>query len=377
MFPRNRPGWESTLDHGSEMIPARLDLTDLCISPLTAIREAIARIDRNQLGIIFVVDEKFRLIGAVNDGDLRRAMLASVSIDEPLQVILDRKTGSEYALPVTAALGTPRAELLRLLREKQVRRLPLVDAEGRLRDVVLIEDFVERETLPVEALVMAGGFGTRLRPLTDQIPKPMLPVGGRPLLETIILRLREAGIRKVYLTTHYMPEKIVEHFENGCKWGVDIVYIHEKKPLGTAGALSLLPPLASPLLVINGDILTSMNFRSIFEYHHGYGADFTLAVRNFHMEVPYGVVECEDNQVINLREKPVITYLINAGIYLMEPAVIDRIPKDRFFNMTDLLPLLVQEGRRVISFPVREYWVDIGQHEDYARAKLDAGPCLD
>lgn len=359
------------------MTACRNDFTDLYVFPDTSIREAIAQIDRNLLGIVFVVDEGFHLVGAVNDGDLRRAMLAAVSIDAPIQLLLDQKSGSEYAAPISAPRGTPRAELLRILRDKQIRRLPLLDADGRLCEIVLIEDFVEQDILPVEAMVMAGGFGTRLRPLTDNIPKPMLPVGGRPLLETIIVRLREAGIRKISLTTHYMPEKIVKYFENGWKWGVEIAYIHEKMPLGTAGALSLLPPLASPLLVINGDILTNVNFRSFYEYHRAHGADFTLAVRQFHMEVPYGVVECDGNAVKSLKEKPVLSYLINAGIYLLEPSVIRCIPENRPFNMTDLLAWLLERGRRVISFPVREYWIDIGQHEDYARAKLDAGVAWD
>jgi dTDP-glucose pyrophosphorylase/CBS domain-containing protein len=353
------------------------ELTDLCVSPRTPIREAIVRIDKNTLGIVFVVDESFRLVGAVNDGDLRRAMLAAVDIEAPIQVLLDQKLGSPYALPVSAPLGTPRAELLRILLETQIRRLPLVDEEMRLCDVVLVEDFFEKDALPVEAMVMAGGLGTRLRPLTDKIPKPMLPVGGRPLLETIVLRLREAGIRKVYLTTHYMPEIIVDYFGDGGKWGVDIAYLHEEEPLGTAGALGLLRQPTSPLLVINGDILTSLNFRVLYEYHKTQTAEFTLGVRHFHMEVPYGVVECEDNEVKALREKPVFTYLVNAGIYLMEPEVIDRVPKNTPYNMTDLLSLLMQEDRRVISFPVREYWLDIGRHDDYAQAELDVEDMLD
>ena len=221
----------------------------------------------------------------------------------------------------------------------------------------------------MSAVVMAGGFGTRLRPLTDHVPKPMLPVGDRPLLERTLERLRDAGIHSVSITTHYLADAIVGHFGDGHAFGLHLDYVAEDRPLGTAGALAQIGKFDGTLLVLNGDILTGVDFRDMLAFHRMHGADATVAVRRYEVPVPYGVVECEDGLVREVREKPSLHLLINAGMYLLEPAVRDYIPEGQCFDMPQLLQRLLRDQRRVVSFPVLEYWVDIGQPPDYAFAQ--------
>jgi NDP-sugar pyrophosphorylase family protein len=218
---------------------------------------------------------------------------------------------------------------------------------------------------------MAGGFGQRLRPLTDEAPKPMLPVNGRPLMEHIIEQLRKAGINQVSIATHYKPEVITNHFGDGRALGVNINYIFEDHPLGTAGALGLMVAPTSPILVINGDILTQLDFRVMHAFHETHGALLTVGVRKYDLQIPYGVVELKGLEIVRLEEKPVQTVLVNAGIYLLESEVYHYIPRGAPCDMTDLIQTLVRAGKRVISFPICEYWMDIGNLQDYQRAGHD------
>jgi len=223
----------------------------------------------------------------------------------------------------------------------------------------------------LEAVIMAGGFGTRLQPLTNDTPKPMLPVGGRPLLEVAVSQLQRAGIRRVNVTTHYLPDKIVNHFGDGRRFGVELNYVNEESPLGTAGALQLLEPWSTTLLVMNGDILTDVNIRSLLSYHREHDAAFTVAVRQYEFRVPYGVVEGEEGMVRAIVEKPELSFFVNAGIYLIEPEVREFISPGFRLDMPDLVRSLIDAGRRVANFPVREYWLDIGRHTDYEQAQQD------
>lgn len=348
-----------------------VELDRFLITPDSPIRELMVCIDRNAKGIALVVDKERQLVGTVTDGDVRRAILAEVSLDAPVGELLARKAGSPYAQPVTALVGTERDQLLSLMQERSVRHVPLLDDSGRVVDLVTLDEMLPEQALPMQAVIMAGGLGTRLRPLTEDLPKPMLPVGGRPLLELIITQLRQAGIRQVNVTTHYQPEKIIEHFGDGQSFGVEINYVAEDRPLGTAGALGLMEAPGEPLLVINGDILTRVDFRAMLAYHRRHHADLTVAVRQYDLQVPYGVLECKGPHVRQLREKPSLRFLVNAGIYLLEPVVYHYIPSEKRFDMTDLIQRLLKDGRPVVSFPIVEYWLDIGQHADYAQAQED------
>lgn len=349
----------------------RSKLESLFIPPDSTVREAAACIDRNVRGIALVVNEDRRLLATITDGDIRRGLLAGVGLDAPVRALIERKAGTRYATPVTAPAGIPRPALINLMRETGVRHVPLVDRDGRVVQLAGLDDLLPDEHLPMQAVIMAGGFGTRLRPLTDHVPKPMLPVGGKPLLEWILRSLRGAGIRHVSITTHYKADQITGYFGDGTALGVELDYVVEEHPLGTAGALRLLDRPCEPVLVINGDILTRVDVRAMLAFHREHHADLTVAVRPYEQQVPFGVVECDGPRVRSLTEKPVQTYLVSAGIYLLDPSVWDLIPAGRRFDMPDLIQAALAAGRVVASFPVVEYWRDIGQPADYAAAQED------
>ncbi len=348
-----------------------VDLERVFISPEATIREIITGIDRGANGIALVVDEERRLISTVTHGDIRRAIFAGHSLDS---VVTDWNLfkGASYQQPVTAPVGTERATLLKLMQEQYVRQLPLLDGDGRVVDLVLMRDFGDVDTLPVTAVIMAGGFGARLRPLTEHAPKPMLPVANRPILEWIIDGLRRAGIRKIIITTYYKAEIIQNHLEDGSRFGVQIEYIHEDKLSGTAGALGLVRDWSQSLLVINGDILTRVDFRSMFDYHQEHQADLSMALREYHFQIPYGVVEMEGRHITTIKEKPSTTIFVNAGIYVLSPLVERYVTRGEFLDMPDLIKRAMADKRTVAGFPVHEYWLDIGQHAQYEQAQNDA-----
>jgi dTDP-glucose pyrophosphorylase/CBS domain-containing protein len=346
------------------------DLDRLLIQPNATIRKAIEAIDRGGVGIALLVDDKHHLIGTITDGDIRRAILDGVDQDAPATVLLKYRP-EEYRQPTAASVEATWSELLHLMQSKAIRHVPLLDDEGQVLDLVLLSELIEQPEPSLAAVVMAGGYGARLRPLTEDVPKPMLPVGGRPLMERIIEQLQAAGIRRVNVTTHYKPGVIAEHFGDGRQFGVEIDYVNEEQPLGTAGALGLMETPEETLLAINGDILTQLNLRAMFDFHQEHGADMTVGVRKYEFQVPYGVIETEGVEVSHLVEKPSLGFFINAGIYLLEPIVHRYIPNGRRFDMTDLIDCLLADERRIISFPIREYWIDIGQREDYEQAQND------
>lgn len=335
------------------------------------IRAAVACIDSNERGIAVVTDRDLRVIGTITDGDVRRCMLNGLGMDAPLREILEQKSRPRAARPVTASPDLPRTKLLEIMLEHSIRQVPIVDPDGRFLGLVTRDELLDTGRARVDAVVMAGGQGTRLRPLTADLPKPMLPVGERPLLEHILDQLRRSGITNVNVTTHYLADKIKEHFGDGQQYGLEINYVTEERPLGTAGAIGYLTPSESPLLVMNGDVLTGVDFRSMLSYHEEQKADLTVAVRRHEIQVPYGVIQANDGLVSSIEEKPTLALFVNAGIYLLEPRVAKTIPKGDRLDMTDVIGRLLAEGRRVASFPLREYWLDIGRPEDYRKANDD------
>lgn len=347
------------------------DLSNLCITPDDSIRHAIACIDRNEKGIVLVTDEGGRLIGTVSDGDIRRALLSKQNLEGPVRELLARKANSPYPQPVTALQGTPSAVLLQQMQEREIHQIPLLDEEERVVGLVTLDELLPNQVLPLQAVIMAGGYGTRLRPLTEEMPKPMLPVGDRPLMELIVGQLRQIGIRRVNVATHYLSGKIKEHFGDGHDFGIELSYVTEDRPLGTAGALGLMDAPENPLLIINGDILTRVNFKSMLAFHKEHKAALTVAVRKYDVNVPYGVIESEDGYVRGLVEKPLLNFLVNAGIYLLEPWAHRYIPNGEHSNMTDLIERLLAEGHTVASYPIMEYWLDIGTNVDYEQAQED------
>ena len=337
------------------------------------VRDVLRLINENQAGVAFLVDDTQRLQRAITDGDIRRAILAGHSVDSTIDCIGPAPEGRP---PTVAGLDESPAAIRQTMQRASVRQIPIVDHEYRVVDIILLDDLLLSDQPPVNAVVMAGGFGTRLRPLTEDLPKPMLPVGDRPLLERIISQLSTAGIYGVSVTTHFLPEVIKQHFGDGSEFGVDMNYVHEETPLGTAGALRMIPRPEGPLLVMNGDILTSIDFRNMTNFHNEHEADLTLAVRPYDVYVPYGVVETEGQFLRKLVEKPTYTHFVNAGIYLLSPDAFDFLGTEGRLDMTQLVDRLIKSGRNVVTFPVTEYWLDIGHIDDYNRAQRDAAEGL-
>ncbi len=345
------------------------DLESFCILRTGTVGDAAACMDRSRLGIVLLVDQDQKLLGTITDGDLRRAMLARISLENSLDAILEQKIGSAYAQPIAAHMGKSPGEYLQLLKKHGILHLPILDKNGCVVGLVSRDEFLPTPLLGLQAVVMAGGRGSRLLPLTENLPKPMLPVGDQPLLEIIINQLREIGVKRVNVTTHHCADKIEQHFGDGHQWGVDLTYVAEDRPLGTAGSLGLMQTPQDTTLVINGDILTQVNFQAMHAFHRALGADLTVAVRQYDVQVPFGVIDCEGTAVRRLREKPQLNFFVNAGIYLLEPVVYQHLVSGQRMDMTDLIQLLLDRGRPVASFPIREGWLDIGQPGDYEQAQ--------
>jgi len=339
------------------------------IGPAQTLRDALQCIDAGAEGIALVVDAHRKLLGTITDGDLRRAMLAGVDMDsETVAKLLGGRGGRR---PVTAHAGAGAGALRKLMKDHSLRHIPLVDDAGRVIELALLRELALGDELPLTAVVMAGGLGTRLRPLTETLPKPMLPVGDRPVMEHVVEQLQKVGISHVSITTHYKPEAIKAHFGDGRRFGLEIDYVNEEEPLGTAGALGLLKQPEGPVLVINGDVLTEVNFRSMFDYHVDNQAVMTVGVRQFELQVPYGVVDLEESRVTRLDEKPTYRFFINAGVYLIEPVVFTLITGEERLDANDLIERLIADGKKVIGFPIHEYWLDVGRPEDYRQANED------
>lgn len=344
----------------------------LCVAPKATTREVLAAINANGKGIVAVCDEEGRLLNTISDGDVRRALLNGISLTDPASRILRKKEEGKQPHALTAPVQSSPTTLLRLMKERGLRQIVLVDQAERVTGIVHIDALIPQASSLVRAVVMAGGQGTRLRPLTESMPKPMIPVGDKPLLEHIIVQLRSAGIRNVNVTTHYLSETIVDHFGNGEKLGVSIQYINEDTPLGTAGALRKLAQTGEPILVVNGDVLTDLNYRALVEFHLESGADMTVGLHQYEVPVPYGIVDVADGRVRGLEEKPTLRFNVNAGIYLLQPHVLDAFQDQGRLEMTDVIEHLLRQGRPIASFPIHEFWIDIGRPADLERAQEKA-----
>jgi dTDP-glucose pyrophosphorylase/CBS domain-containing protein len=348
------------------------DPTHFAIERSATLADTIAFIDANGEGIALVIEDE-RLVATITDGDIRRALMNGVGLDGIVDELIDKgKTPPHDTGPLVAPASTNEAEQLSLMNRHGLRHLPLVDDEGRVVELILLRELTSEVELGLKALVMAGGYGTRIAPLTHTTPKPMLQVGDKPLIERTIETLGKAGIKQVNVAVHYLPDQIRSHLGTGERLGVELSYVAEDEPLGTAGALRLIDVGPDPILVINGDIVTTLDFRAMLDYHRQHDAEMTVAVRRYDFTVPFGVVATAGTTIERLEEKPRLDFLVNAGIYLLEPSVVRRIPPGATrFDMTDLVSLLLEEDATVVAFLVTEYWMDIGELSDYERAQSD------
>lgn len=327
-----------------------------------SLKEAIATIDSSSLQIALVIDEGGHLCGTVTDGDIRRAILHGISLEVPVTQVMNRN-------PTTLRQGSSRESILTIFRTKRLHQIPLVDEAGRLVGLETIDDLVDVEADDTLVVIMAGGPGVRLRPLTDHKPKPLLEVGSKPLIETIMDSLVNHGFRRFYIAVNYKGDMIRQALGDGARWAADIRYLNEDERMGTAGALSLLPERPTrPFLVLNADLLTTLNFRHLLDHHTEQGCQATVCVREHATQLPFGVVEVSNNRVLAVEEKPVRRCFINAGIYALDPAALDLLSPGEFCDMTTLLSRLLEKGGAVSAFPIREFWIDIGRHDDYTAA---------
>ena len=330
---------------------------EVVVSEITSIGETIGRIESTAMQIALVVDARGHLIGVVTDGDIRRALMQGLSIESFICNVMNRA-------PLTLGMGTSPEDALNYMRRYSIHHVPLTDVDGRLGGVYFIDELIGVVKRPNSVVLMAGGLGARLRPLTDACPKPLLPIGGKPILERILERFIEQGFQNFYIAVNYKAEMIVDYFGDGERWGVNIEYLTESERLGTAGALSLIPQKPEhPLIVMNGDLLTEVDFVAMLRKHQARNAKATMAVREYEMQIPYGVVKVDDGLIHSLQEKPVHKFLVNAGIYVLEPQALDHLPKGAYLDMPTLFESLREAGI-TLAYPLDEYWVDIGRLED-------------
>ena len=352
-------------------------MTEAKIGADASIRDAIAAIESTRRFIVAVVDDENRLVGVVSDGDIRRALLHGQTIDGPI-------TDAMSSDPIVASDKATNEELLHLMLTKGVAAVPVVDRTGRFRRIVQITDLRGREFSTVRAegfwgaVIMAGGEGRRLRPLTAELPKPLIEVGGVPLLERQIRALVQCGITRIFIATNYLGHLIEDHFGNGSGFGAQLKYLREDVKLGTAGALSLLPEEpVGPLLVLNGDVITNSDYGKLLAYHNEQGALVTMAAIEYRVEIPFGVVQIQDMHAIAIVEKPSQRFLCNAGIYVLAPSVLALIPAGQPCDMTNVIQRTIANGRTVSVFPLHEYWTDIGNPDDLERAQRVFGKASD
>ncbi|MBI3251926.1 MAG: nucleotidyltransferase family protein [Candidatus Omnitrophica bacterium] len=338
----------------------------ILVSPSVRIRQVIRVIDEGTFQIALVVDKNLRLLGTVTDGDARRGILRGISLEDKVERIMNLD-------PVTARTGEDKGALLDRMRLKQILQIPLLDEKGRVAGMELLDELVRPQKMKNWAVLMAGGLGSRLRPLTDNCPKPLLQVGRKPLLETILGNFIEYGFRRFYFSVRYKDEMVKNYFGDGSRWGVEIRYLRENDRLGTAGGLGLIREKPErPLIVMNGDLLTKVNFRRLLDFHAEQKAVGTLCIREYDFQVPYGVVRINSHHgVREIDEKPIQRFFISAGIYVIEPSVLSLIPKGRAMDMPHLFQKLISRKKEVAAFPIREYWLDIGRMDDLKRAQND------
>ncbi len=331
----------------------------------TTLRETIKTIDTSAIQIALVVDRDQRLLGAVTDGDVRRGILRGLDLDASVSLVMNQG-------PTTAHINETRENILLMMRQKHLHQIPVLDDHGRVTGIEILDDLLLPAPKKNQVAIMAGGMGSRLRPLTDDTPKPMLRIGSKPLLETILDNFIEYGFKRFHLAVNYRAEQVIEYFGDGSRWGVEISYLRESERLGTAGALGLIEERpAESLLVMNGDLLTKINFKHLLDFHHEHKAQATMCVAEYDFQVPYGVLKLDRGRILGIDEKPTQRFFINAGIYALEPSALELISRGQPLDMTSLFERLVELGRDVIAFPIREYWLDVGRVTDLQKAHED------
>ena len=334
------------------------------LSIKATLKSAIENLEESTLQIVLVVDDTSKLVGTITDGDIRRALLKSVNLEKPISEIVNKT-------PFVVSATMSEEAAMHLMKLNNVLQIPVVDSNGLLSGLHVWRDLTQPNTRPNTMVIMAGGRGLRLHPHTENCPKPMLEVGGKPMLQHIIERGKLSGIKNYLLATHYLGHKVEDHFNDGKNFGVNIQYIREVSPLGTAGALSLIDNMPiSPILVTNGDVLTEVNYGEIIDFHNRNDSSATMAIFQHKWENPFGVVKLKGLEIVAFEEKPVIESFINAGIYVLEPRALAQLSRDEHCDMPQLLQRLMNAGEIVNAYPLHEAWIDVGRHNDLKSARM-------
>lgn len=337
------------------------DLKDYCLSSSNSLLEAVQLLSRLQEKILLVVDEDRKLLGTIVDGDIRRAILKGCTQETPLAAFM-------HTTPVTLKSNDDMV-LLYAKFDPVIKHIPVLDEEGRVVALRHLQCLARKSSHPNPVLLMAGGLGTRLGDLTKHCPKPLLAIRQKPILEHILEKFVAQGFQTFFFSVNYKAEMIERYFGDGSRWNVHISYLRERRRMGTAGALSLLPKgLETPVIVMNGDILTAVNFSDLLDFHASNNASVTSAVTLYQQQVPFGVIDVSDNRITGLREKPTFSYFVNAGIYVIDPDRLADVPCDVFFDMPELLQMGIDRGDLPGVFPLHEYWLDVGRPEDFEKA---------
>ncbi len=341
------------------------DIQKIKLTVDSTIKEALQIIDFGAVKFAIIVNAEDKLIGTLTDGDIRRAILDGKILDDKIETIYFKE-------PTVVNTNNTKEEIINLSISKKLYQIPVVDSEGRVVSIDLLDELLKPEVHVNKVVLMVGGLGTRLRPLTEKIPKPMLHVGGKPILQTIIEKFVSYGFVNIVMCVGYKSNIIQDFFEDGSKFGTNIEYILEDKRMGTAGALSLLKTRPDEaFFVMNGDLLTNVNFEHLLKFHLANKSVATMCIREYDFQVPYGVVNIENGKILSIKEKPVQKFFVSAGIYMLDPKCIDIIPEKKFYDMPTLFEKLINMQKNTISFPLREYWLDIGRIEEYEKANQE------
>jgi len=338
------------------------DLKKLLVSPKISLRDAMVAINNGNAQIALAVDIEGRLQGTITDGDIRRGLLNGETLDSPVHKLMNR--GFRFVKN-----GEDQTTVLEMMRREELRQVPVLNAKGCVVKLFTIEELIQPVEINNAVVIMAGGKGTRLRPHTEHCPKPMLTVGGKPMLEILLKQCIASGFCQFYLSVNYLKEQVIDHFGDGKAWGVSIRYLVEDEPLGTAGSLQLLPDsLKEPFLVMNGDVLTQLNPSQLLRFHIEHEAAGTLCVREHTTTVPYGVVQTKGVELTGFDEKPSYRQLVNAGVYVIDPQLLPLLPPHQATDMPTLLQRAQQAGHRIAVCPIHEYWIDVGRPESLQQA---------
>ncbi len=338
------------------------NIENIKLKPNATIKEALILIDKGSMQIALIVDENDKLLGTLTDGDIRRGLIKGLGLNDSIKTII-------FKTPTVAKISDTKEEILQIALAKKLHQIPIVDENGKVLGLQQINELLKPGNKINKVVLMVGGLGTRLRPLTENTPKPMLEVGNKPILQTIVEKFSQYGYTNIIMCVNYKSDVIQNYFGDGSKFGVSIEYVSEEQRMGTAGALSLLKKKPEePFFVMNGDLLTNVNFEHLHDYHLANNSIATMCVREYDFQVPYGVVKIDDSKIISIEEKPIHKFYISAGIYILSPEILKYIPSCEFYDMPTLFDKLINKNQNVRSFPLREYWLDIGRIEEYKKA---------